>query len=305
MRKRLFTLFVLLLAGCLPTGSLRRVYRSPDFLIPSRKILPENALQLGTNIQPLENQPGELLWLTGFSLTLKEKDSGRPAPQLLGFSSIDFRWPEWHRDKFTTTQDHRLFGAGQGLSSFQMPPGFGIPVASNEGFILSSRVYNLDAYRPEQRVYQEVTLDFVRDRGLDRSYRPILLRNVEAGIGQKTYWEVPPGGMILRNKISPNLKLPGAARLHGLTAHLERHAVSAELYDATAKKSLLKLATRRGADGLLSSVESYSSTRGIVLQPGHDYEAIIRYDNPTQSPIRGVCYLTFYFYDSAFKKPER
>lgn len=305
MRKPLLSLLALLLVGCLPTGGLRRVYRSPDFVVLSQKILPENALELGTNIQPLENQPGELLWLTGFELSLIEKDSGRPTPQLLGFSSIDFRWPDWHRDKFSTTQDSRLFGASQGKTSYQLPSGFGIPLSSNEGLILSSRVFNLDAYLPQQKVYQEATLDFVRERGLKRSYRPILLRNVELGIGQNIFWEVPPGGMILRNKITPNLKLPDATRLHGLTAHLDRYAESVELYDATLQKTLLRLAARYGQEGMLRSVESYSSGKGLVLLPGHDYEAVVRYSNPTRKSLRGVCYLTFYFHDRGFKKPPR
>lgn len=305
MRRPLLCLFFVLLVGCLPTGSLRRVYRSPDFHLQSRKILPENALELGTTLQPLENQPGELLWLTGFSLSLKNKDDGRPTPQLLGFSSVDFRWPDWHRDKFSTTQDHRLFGAGQGSTSFHLPSGFGIPLSSNEGLVLSSRVFNLDAYLPEKKVYQEIILDFVRERGLSHPFHPILVRNVAAGLGQNTFWEVPPGGMILRNKISPNLKLSGAATLHGLTAHLERYAVSVELYDATLRKSLLKLTTQSDSNGLLQTIESYSSNRGLQLHPDHEYEAVVQYANPTKAPVRGVCYLTFYFYDGNFKKPPR
>ncbi len=69
--------------------------------------------------------------------------------------------------------DGRLFTLSQGQLEVKFPPGFGIPVLSNEPLDLITQVLNLNFDDQQFRVRHRVTLDFVRDRDVPRPMRPL------------------------------------------------------------------------------------------------------------------------------------
>ncbi|MCA9796974.1 MAG: hypothetical protein KC910_34425 [Candidatus Eremiobacteraeota bacterium] len=294
--RRYLSLLLLLLAGCLPTGPGIAGDESPPIPVQSH-ILPLEALTRSSKVLPLSHQPGELIWVTGASL------QGRPEQAFVGDCTLDYRWPEWHNRKLKTTQSPRLFGLGQGLYRYQLPQGFGIPIYSNEPLLWTYRVFNLDAYLKPTQVQVRSEFDFIRDRGLQRPYIPLLVSNSGVTVAGSQSWPVPVGGNTVSSPIDDMLQLEFDRRLHGLTVALHTHARGFELYDATADRVVLTLKVlKRRADGSLEEVETFTSADGLLLEAGHHYQARVSYDNPTRSMIRGVAYVTAYFYDGQFSK---
>ncbi len=72
-----------------------------------------------------------------------------------------------------TSHDGRLFTLSQGQLEVQFPPGFGIPVLSNEPLGLITQVLNMNFKDKQFQVRHRVTLDFVRDRDAKQPMKPL------------------------------------------------------------------------------------------------------------------------------------
>ncbi len=290
------------LCGCLPTGpGTARDHSSPFHV--DRYLAPLGAPTQGTKTMLLKEQPGELVWLTGASIKAEDLELQRLAPRFVGDCTLDFRWPEWHNEKLATRQAQRLFSLGQGLYSFQLPEGFGIPLHSNEPLIWNYRVCNLSAYQKPTRVQLSSELRFVRDRGLEPPCIPLMVKNFPLTFKGATNWTVPPGKKAVTNSLNKSLDLSLSRQLHGLTVALHPHAVGFQIIDTTERRPILTLRvldTRN--DGSLRRVESYSSKTGLLLRADHHYVGAVLYQNDTNSPKQAVAYVSAYLYDPDFSK---
>jgi len=304
MSKTLLILFSVLLVGCLPTGVGRKLYTSPSFPV-DQPIAPSQALAAGGKFIILEDQPGELIWLRGLSARVVDEAGNGRSDEFQGYSTLDFYLAQWHNEKFGTTQSSRLFGFGNGVSRIQFPTGFGLALKSNEPLWLTTRVVNPFSDRPNETLQQKVSLDFVRERGLETPMRPLLARAVTAAVGENLEWKVPSGGSSVRTDITASLGLLAPTRLHAATLWLERYGRRVVLRDTTLGADLLTLEAETSESGRISSLQSFSSEEGVLLDPAHRYEIETSYTNPTSQSIRGVGYLMFYVHDSNFRKPAR
>ena len=290
------------LAGCLPTGPGTARHTSPPFTV-DRYLAPLAAPAQGSKVMLIENQPGELVWLTGVSIKAEDLELERLAPRFVGDCTVDFQWPDWHNEKLATRQPARLFSLGQGLYSFQLPEGFGIPLYSNEPLLWNYRVCNLSAYQKPTRVQVKSELRFVRDRGLDPPCIPLMVKNFPILHRGQPQWTVPPGKKVVAASLNDLLDLRIDRFLHGLTVALHPHAVGFQIIDRTEGKPVLTLLNQGSRkDGSLRRVESYSSKSGLLLKAEHRYRGVVHYLNESNSPKQGVAYVTAYLYDPEFSK---
>jgi len=102
----------------------------------------------------------------------------------------------------------------------------------------------------------------------------------EYGRHLSSFWVVEPGKHSYHTRVTGFLELPFDTTVHYAAAHLHPYAESLELYDVTAKRSVIKLGAKlaQGKVGL-ADVEQFSSTEGVPIYKGHEYDLIATYDN--------------------------
>lgn len=121
-------------------------------------------------------QPPELLWITGYSADVVGQ-SGDPVgmEQFMCHSNLDVNSAEYQQDFHL---DHgvnpRLFTLSQGQMDIEFPPGFGIPILSNENLSLTTQVLNLNyQYCDGMEVEHRTSIRYVRNRDLDFPMRAL------------------------------------------------------------------------------------------------------------------------------------
>ena len=295
----------LVVSSCLPTGSSHRSFQTTRLKID--RVTPlDQALQTGDKFMPIENQPGELIWLTGAKTRCFDADGATLTDRFLGYSTLDFRWPEWHNLKFVGSQSTRLFGLGRGVPEYNLPEGYGIPMHSNEPLWYTSRIANPDPYLPAQKLGQDLQLNLTRERGLRKPYQAVLVRPVDIRQSGSHVWELPPGDSSVRSEITGQLYLTeNCRRLVGMTAWMLDHGRSVVLLDLTTGDKLLELDSKLDADGLIQEIESYSDGAGVLLASDHRYALEATFEKAGQASGVGGAYVNLYFQDSEFVKPPR
>jgi hypothetical protein len=118
----------------------------------------------------------ELLWMTGFETTMVDQSGTDPISQeFLCHSNLDLS-PEVHREALglpVRPFSRRVFTNSQGFQGIRFPPGFGVPVASDEPLLLNNQVVNHNVENARLKVRQKVTVHFARDSDLGRPMKPL------------------------------------------------------------------------------------------------------------------------------------
>lgn len=128
----------------------------------------------------LEGGRAELVWITGYSADVVG-DFGDPSglEQFMCHSNLDLDAAAYAR-RFAV--DHpvsgRLFTVSQGQMDLEFPPGFGIPILSNEPLSLTTQVLNLNYERCDLRLRHRTRVRYVRDRDVPFPMRPLYERAV-------------------------------------------------------------------------------------------------------------------------------
>lgn len=305
MRRYVFVLLGLLLTGCLPTGNAQRTVRTSAVRVD--RVTPlEQSFQFGDKFLAVENQPGELIWLTGLKASCLTADGVNLSDSFLGYSTLELRWPEWHNDKFATSQSARFFGLGRGVPEFKLPSGYGLPMHSNEPLWYTSRIANPDPYFPAQKIGQELVLDFTRERGLKEPLKSVLVRPVEVRLAGNHVWEMGPGASSVRSEITDQLYLSDSCRrLVGATVWMLDSGRKVTLIDLTSGKNLVELNAIADGNGRILRIETYADETGILLDPEHRFALEAQFDYPGDRKFLATAYLNLYFEDLAFLKPSR
>jgi hypothetical protein len=118
----------------------------------------------------------ELLWMTGFETTVVDQKGTEPLSQeFLCHSNLDLS-PEVHQKALGLPArpfTQRAFLNSQGLQKIEFPPGFGLPIASDEPLLLNTQVVNHNVENPRLKVRQKVTVTFARQRDLEKPMKPL------------------------------------------------------------------------------------------------------------------------------------
>lgn len=117
----------------------------------------------------------ELVWLTGVKTEMMMEDGETATlPEFMCHVNVDFD-AQLHRKLFGWQKivSTRLVTLSQGQLESFFPPGFGMPLLSNEPIILTTQVLNLNFANPEIRVRHRVTFYFTRDCELTEPMMPL------------------------------------------------------------------------------------------------------------------------------------
>lgn len=119
------------------------------------------------------------------------------------------------------------------------------------------------------------------------------------------HWIVEPGVENNVTALDDILTLPYDTKIHYAMVHVHAFCTSVELYDLTAKKSVLKFDCTQFPDkiGLLKTQE-FSSMEGLDLYKDHHYELRSRYDNTSGTEQDAMVVLYLYMEDKSFDKSK-
>ncbi len=122
-----------------------------------------------------EGDQPELVWITGAHVEMLDGEARDKMPDLfMCHANLDLDVDN-HGKLFAcrTSHDGRLFTLSQGQLEVKFPPGFGIPVLSNEALGLVTQVLNLNFKDEKFKVRHRVHIDFVRDRDAQQPMKPL------------------------------------------------------------------------------------------------------------------------------------
>jgi hypothetical protein len=222
----------------------------------------------------------ELLWLTGYRAVMVGEDGASPMPQdYMCHSNLDLDGTK-HLERFRHQQpsDGRLFTLSQGQLEIHFPPGFGMPIWSDEDLSLSAQVLNLNPGGDPVKVRHKITIEYLRDADLEQPLRPLvqagvyglkLVRGDSGHLGLENpdaekhgpgclpgraassseysdaqgqvftgHWVVEPGVEENHTRVTTMLNLAEDTTAHYIAVHLHPFAERIELRDLTAKKTV-------------------------------------------------------------------
>ncbi len=178
---------VFLAAGDLPLGNEAKIVAATqrqtilsDVYIIDQKYRSMMGPSSTRNIQILDSEIPELVWITGYEAVMVAPDGETPvAQQFMCHSNLDID-PYAHSALLGKNQafSPRLFTLSQGQLTIRFPTGFGIPLLSNEVLDLTTQVLNLhvDAKTLATRglqVRHKVSLEFVREQDVKGRMSPL------------------------------------------------------------------------------------------------------------------------------------
>lgn len=165
---------VLLISCALPTGEGVKVLISKQHTLLAPTAAGRAPLYREKKLI-LDNQPGELIWLTGIKTRVESENSASLPSGLISLSELSVVRPHRHLELIKSDQPITgvLFRMSAGISEVQLPKGFGLPLFSNEPCHLVSQSQSVDGLSLPASFKLVSDLDFIRDRGLDKPMKPL------------------------------------------------------------------------------------------------------------------------------------
>lgn len=119
------------------------------------------------------------------------------------------------------------------------------------------------------------------------------------------HWVVPPGRDVRRTVVTKILNLPFDTTLHDAGVHLHPFALSLELRDLTAGKTVFRAQAENIPRGIgLSRVATFTSVRGEPVYKDHEYELVSVFDNTTPTDQDAMASMFLYLRDKEYRKPS-
>jgi hypothetical protein len=127
-----------------------------------------------------ETAKPELLWITGFAAeVVRDGNEEISLPEYMCHANLGFARMDEHRELFELGRAGRrkgrvrLFTLSQGQMAVRFPPGFGVPVVSNEPLWMTTQVLNLNEPAPQIEVRHKTTIEYVLDSELETAMKPL------------------------------------------------------------------------------------------------------------------------------------
>ncbi len=246
--------------------------------------------------------PPELLWITGYRAVMVEPEGEAVLPQeFMCHANLNLDM-DAHRARFgwKKTASRRLFTLSQGQSEVRFPPGFGIPIASDEKIGVEMQVLNLNVEGEPFSVRHKVTVEYVRDADLTQPMKPLFMKAatglVSLGderahyqvaepdptqhgegcmVGERAagkvwtddngrefsgHWVVEPGREENHTLVTESLRLPFDTTVHYIAAHVHPFAESIALRDLTTGETVFSSKAHNFTDRIGLSRVEYYSS---------------------------------------------
>lgn len=115
----------------------------------------------------------ELVWLTGYVVEVLGADG--ETPESMEFEChTNLNWPKRaRRPNWSHRLRSRIFTLTQGQTDIRLPPGFGLPMRSDEFLVFNTQALNLNEPVIDRTVFHRAQLRYVRDRDLTDPMKPL------------------------------------------------------------------------------------------------------------------------------------
>ncbi len=134
-----------------------------------------------TDVTLCDSPAPELLWITGCQVEMVNEQANEKMPdQFMCHVNLDIDVDK-HKQRFglTRDRDERLFTLSQGQLEVHFPPGYGIPVMSDEIVSVNTQVLNLNWPNQSFEVRHHVTIEYTRDQDRQATaMRPVMQSGV-------------------------------------------------------------------------------------------------------------------------------
>jgi hypothetical protein len=279
------------------------------------------------------SQDATVLWLTGFHVkALDAKTLKTVSKDFICHTNVDFNdvkyYSSFHLEKRIGTQYPRLTSLSHGMENFSFPRGYGIPMKGNELLYVTTESLNHNLPNANFWIRHEVDITYSKAKYL----KPLMSRTAfimlpynkydpfkqptdpgtnqcipvetknhsyDDGQGNKLsgHWVVPTGKNTYRSAINNQLQIQDSLRLHAAALHVHPFATQISLYDKTTGHFIFKskIVNHKNKIGL-TSIEPFSSEKGIWLYKNHEYEIALDVNNTTATnqDMMGSMFLFFY-----------
>ncbi len=224
----------------------------------------------------------ELYWVTGIHAeVIRADDQSEIGDGLMCHTNLGLADFRLHRrilqpNLTEARYQPRLFTLSQGQTELQLPPGFGLPILSNEPLHLDTQALNLTNPDLDVKVKIRTTIDFVRNAELTTPMKPLFQKAAQGmvlvegkdgyfGLSESSkeehgegcsvgmaaggdditdphgrvfsaHWQVKPGREVNHTLVTQFLDLQFDTTVHFVAIHLHPYAQSLELKDLTAGK---------------------------------------------------------------------
>ena len=132
-----------------------------------------------------ETGESEVLWVVRYQSDMVGPDGeAELSPEFNCHSNLNVKldhfYERWASDLWPN--GGRLFTLAQGQLSVELPPGFGIPVMSQEPLYLTTQALNHNVVGDPFDVRHKISIDFLRDADLPKPLKPLVPRTVSARV---------------------------------------------------------------------------------------------------------------------------
>lgn len=272
----------------------------------------------GTTLLPVD--PPELLWVTGGELGVVQEDGVTPLSHEFvchSYLRLDAKRHDHRSHNQLMQGTSSLLGEAllvfvQGHTQVRFPPGFGIPVFSNEPLQYTAMALNENADTDPFQLRFRADVDVVRDHEAEDGLKPLFQRKLvveshdhhEMVHHRGYHWKAAPGRQVNRSDVTKSMQLPFATTIHYISIHLHPYAESLALRDLTTGETLFEGRARNYPDRIgIADLDVYSSADGIAVYPDHRYELVSVYDNTTSEDRDAMAFMRIYMLDKNFRAP--
>ncbi|MBJ6368336.1 hypothetical protein [Snuella sedimenti] len=314
-------------------ASNQLTFESPSFLIDN--IYKSMEGPLATHNFYLDTSKNELLWMTGFKVQAKfSKNNAVASNDFICHSNIDYIEQEhhgrWNLLNRMYQQHPRLISLSHGIETVNFPKGYGYPFFSDETFFMSTQTLNHNITDSIFQIKHTISINYSNHKNIkplfpktlfmmlpfdltkmDDKYVSILDNNSCVPIETKNHtyyddngqivsghWKIKKGKQVFRCNVTKQLAIQDTLRLHQITPHLHPFAEQFILKDVTTNEILYNCIVKNHKNRIgLNSTPAFSSIKGVLMFPDHDYELILSTNNTSDELQDMMASMFLFFYD--------
>lgn len=297
----------------------------------------------------INSNSDDLFWITSFETkAISTNEVDILSNDYVCHTNIDFydgeHYSHWGLTDRIGKQYPRLTSMSNGIESYEFPKGFGFPVFGNENLFLSTQTLNHNITSESFSVKHKVSLRFEKH---SKEMKPLVSKTVfimlpydannpfkgptennpnmclpvetgnhsylnENGESLSGHWVIFPGKETYKYDITHQLQLKDSTTMHHIATHLHPFAEALILKDKTTGDVLFTAEAINHKDKIgLDKVAIFSSRKGKMLFPDHNYELILETNNTSTTNQDMMASMFIFLYDkqmaeklSTYKQPE-
>ena len=285
----------------------------------------------------LNPEKSELLWINSFKTTaISTNENDVLSNDYICHSNVDYydgeHFGKWQMPDRIGQQYPRLTSMSNGIESYSFPKGFGFPLFSDEYLFLSSQILNHNIKSRAFSVKHKLELGYAHHND---SIKPLMSKTLfialpvisnnntfdynalnqnknaclpvdtknhmylnENGQQVSGHWFISPGKSNYKSDVTKQLHLKEPTPLLFAAVHLHPFAESLTFRDKTIDSIIFTSHVENYTEKIgLKKVTEFSSKKGVILYPDHNYELEVEINNTTDTVQDMMASIFIFLYD--------